>query len=70
MIEIALHQVDANLTIDPSTQLRRLRFVDGESGIVVRLDFPEEQALMLASALSASSIVVAPANAMPQEAQL
>ena len=66
MIEINLAQVDVNLVTDPETQLRTLRFIDPTSGLIVRVDFEEEHALKFAAALSGSSLVVAPAAAMPK----
>jgi PleD family two-component response regulator len=66
MIEINLAKVDVNLVIDPDTRLRTLRFIDAQSGLIVRVDFEEEHAHKFAAALSGSSLVLAPADAMPK----
>jgi PleD family two-component response regulator len=66
MIEINLARVDVNLVIDPETRMRTLRFIDAQSGLIVRVDFEEEHAHQFAAALAGSSLVVAPAAAMPK----
>lgn len=67
MIEIVLHQVDVNMVVDPATGARTMRLVDPQSGIAVRIDLPQESAQQLAAALTQSSLVVAPASALPAE---